>query len=218
MVESLGITVAEGDFHIEAPRAALLQRRQAFAPGVWTQLDEVHGNDVHTVGVPGEHDFAIGDGLVTRARGAVLAVWVGDCAPVVLVGDDGTLGAAHVGWKGALNGVLAATYAAMQPSDTVRAYLGPCIHPCCYEFGPELLADFRQRFGESVVGTTAWGTQALDMRVAVRAALAELDVVLVDTPTPLSECTACHADRYFSHRRRAQHGRQVMTVSKRAAA
>ena len=34
---------------IDVPAAALELRRQAFTPGVWTQLDEVHGTDVRRV-------------------------------------------------------------------------------------------------------------------------------------------------------------------------
>jgi len=207
-------TVRDGDFHIDAPRAALLHRRQAFAPGVWTQLDEVHGTDVRVVSTPGEHDLAVGDAAVTGLRGVVLGVWVGDCAPVVLLGADGTIAVAHAGWRGALDGVLAAVVAAMGASAApVRAWLGPCIHPCCYEFGGAELALFQARFGAGVGATTSWGTPALDMPGVVRAALAELGVHLDD----VSLCTGCRADLYFSHRRRAQSGRQVMTVCKRVA-
>ncbi|MDO8362907.1 MAG: laccase domain-containing protein [Actinomycetota bacterium] len=211
-VHILCSTVADGDFHIEADRVALLHRRAAFTPGRWSQLDEVHGTSVLTVHRPGDHDFEVGDALVTRTRGAVLAVWVGDCAPVAMVGAGGAVAAAHAGWRGALDGVLQATVQAMA-DDRVTAVLGPCIHPCCYEFGVAELDAMVARFGPHVAGRTAWGTPALDMRAAVRAALAEVDVGLVDH----SQCTGCHADRYYSHRRRQQHGRQVVTVCKRAA-
>ena len=199
-------TVYNGDFHIEGHPVALAHRRQAFAPGRWTQLDEVHGIDVHLVHEPGDHDGAVGDAAVTRSAGAVLAVWVGDCAPVALVGADGALGAAHAGWRGALDGVLQRTVRAMHSRD-VRAWLGPCIGPCCYEFGPDELDVMVRRYGDVVAATTTWGAPSLDMRAVVEVALAEVDVVVDDQ----SECTRCHADRYFSHRR-GQRQRQVMTV------
>lgn len=205
-------TRRDGDFHLDGDRAALLHRRDAFATGVWTQLDEVHGVDVRHVHQPGEHDFAIGDAAVTSCRNAVLSVWVGDCAPVVFYSADGALGAAHAGWRGALDGVLQSTVAAM-PSAPLAAVLGPCIHPCCYEFGADDLAAMVARFGAQVASTTAWGTPALDMRAVVRAALGEADVALDDR----SLCTGCHAELFFSHRRRSDLGRQVMTISKRAA-
>lgn len=211
-------TIADGDFHVDGPRAALLHRRAAFEVGCWTQPDEVHGTVVRIVDHPGAHDLEEADGVVTRCRGAVLAAWVGDCAPVVFVGDDGVIAAAHAGWSGALHGVLQATVAAvrLESSDTasVRAILGPCIHACCYEFGTDLLEQFAARFGSHVVGTTSWGSPALHMPAVVAAACTEVDVPLLDN----SVCTGCHPELFYSHRTREQRGRQVMTVTKRVAA
>ena len=94
VVEVRCSTRADGDFHVDGPRAELLACRKRFADGVWTQLDEVHGTEVRVVTSPGEHDFAVGDALVTRLSGVVLGAWVGDCAPVVLISDGGTIAAA----------------------------------------------------------------------------------------------------------------------------
>ena len=56
------------------------------------------------------------------------------------------IGAAHAGWKGALNGVAEATIVAMERlgarREQIRAAVGPCIGPDSYEVGPE----FRDRF------------------------------------------------------------------------
>ncbi len=213
LVEVRCSTILNGDFHLESPRPALLHRRAAFAPGVWTQLDEVHGATVVRVDSPGQHDFQVGDAAVTGCRNAVLAVWVGDCAPVAMVGADGSIAAVHAGWRGAMEGVLQATVLAM-PSAPSVAWLGPCVHPCCYEFGADDLVAVEARYGRQVRGETSWGTPALDMRAVVRSALAEVGVELDDR----SACTGCHGELFFSHRRRADRGRQVMTVSKRAAA
>lgn len=197
-------SVADGDFHIERDRVALEHRRQAFERGPWTQLDEVHGTVVHVVEAPGQHDFAVGDAAVTSLLGVVLGVWVGDCAPLVLVGDD-AVGAVHAGWRGALDGVVQG--AAARLDGRLDAVLGPCIHACCNEFGDDLLQQFADRYGEHVVGTTTWGTPSLDLPAVVRAALAEIDATLTDVST----CTRCHPHEYFSHRR-GQLQRQVMTV------
>ena len=213
IAEVRGSTVLHGDFHVEVDRSALHHRRAAFCPGTWTQPDEVHGTTVLAVDYPGHHDFAPADAVVTHCRGAVLAVWVGDCAPVVLVGADGAIGAAHAGWQGALDGVLQATVRAMGSAE-ITAILGPCIHPCCYEFGIDQLDEFVARFGPGVAGTTTWGTPALDMPAVARAALSEVNVALDDR----SQCTGCNDRQFYSHRRRGQRGRQVLTVQKRARA
>lgn len=216
LVEIRWSSVDDGDFHIDGPRAALLHRRAAFAPGRWSQLDEVHGTDVVVVDSPGAYDFAVGDAMVTSCRGAVLSVWVGDCAPVVLVADGGAIGAAHAGWRGARDGVLQRAVDALRAEPAgvgdVRAFLGPCIHPCCYEFGGDDLDSLVARFGERIRSRTSWGTGALDMRRLVAAALEEVGVSLTD----LSSCTGCDASQWFSHRR-GQRQRQVMTVCRRTS-
>ncbi|MEO0917033.1 MAG: peptidoglycan editing factor PgeF, partial [Pseudomonadota bacterium] len=70
-----------------------------------------------------------------------------DCQPV-LFGDPKAkvIGAAHAGWRGALDGVLEATVEAMERlgadrSDIV-AVIGPTISQRMYEVGPEYLDRF----------------------------------------------------------------------------
>lgn len=202
-------TSADGDFHLEANPVALQHRRQAFMPGPWTQLDEVHGTAVRVIDRPGDLDAAVGDAAVTGCLGAVLAVWVGDCAPVVLVGEKGIVGVVHAGWRGALAGVLDRALDAMQSmgAGAVKAYLGPCVHPCCYEFGELDLQPFSERLGASVVGRTTWGTMSLDMPAVVSLLLHQRQVPM----TKLGGCTACSGGRWFSHRR-GDRGRHVMAV------
>ena len=199
-----------GDFHIEQPRATLEGRRRAFVDLPWSQPDEVHGTTIGVVARPGDCDGVVFDGLVTDVDDVVLDIWVGDCAPVALVSENGRIGAVHAGWRGLEAGVLAEAVAAVRTSidEPVEAVLGPCIHPCCYEFSPDDLHRLAARFSPAVVGLTRLGAPALDMPAAVRAALAEVGVVLRDA----SVCTGCHGDAYFSHRVRNERGRQMMAV------
>ena len=204
----------DGDFHLEGDPVALAHRQQSFMPGRWTHLDEVHGTRVVRVERPGQHDRDVADAAITDVPGAVLSVWVGDCAPLVLVGErDGAtmLGALHAGWRGALDGVIAATVGAMQAHGTT-AVLGPCIHGCCNEFGPDLLAEFEQQFGPEVRATTSWGAPSLHLPAVVAAACGELGVDVVDR----SVCTRCDPSRWFSHRR-GDLGRQVVAACLMAA-
>lgn len=211
---------SDGDFHLDphddgVRPAGLDRRRRALVDLPWTQPDEVHGNTVVVVERPGDHDGVVADALVTSCDGAVLGIWVGDCAPVALIGDDGTIGAVHAGWKGAEAGVLQAAVDTVRRlgAERITAVLGPCIHPCCYEFGDEDLDRLAARHGPAVVGRTAVGARALDMRALVAAALAECAVTLEDH----SVCTGCAADTFFSHRVRADRGRQVMAVWREAS-
>src|SRR5262249_7013385 len=129
-------TRADGDLNAVVVAPAVLARRwQAVAerPVVW--LDEVHGTGGIVVGGD-DRTGASGDALISGEGGGPLGIWVGDCARVAFIADDGVVGAAHVGWRGLLAGVVRDTVTAMRAvgGGTIRAVIGPCIHPECYEF------------------------------------------------------------------------------------
>lgn len=198
-------TRAEGDL---APGSdGVAPRRAAVVDLPWTWLRQVHGAGVARVRWPGDRAGSEADAAVTDVPGAVLAVSVADCAPVVLLGD-GVVGVAHAGWRGLEAGVVGATLAAMRAlgAGEVRAHLGPCIHPCCYEFGAAELARVSAATGGAVRARTSAGALALDVPAAVRVELRRLGVELDESA---SVCTACRPDRSFSHRARAEPERQA---------
>jgi polyphenol oxidase len=201
-----------GDFHPQrVPRADLHRRRRELVDLPWTMLDERHGIDVVEVETPGAGDGHTGDVLVTSLTSTVLGVWVGDCAPVVLVSERAMV-AVHAGWRGLAAGVIDVAAAALGPAATARAFLGPCIGPCCYEFGRADLASVAHgvRVSEgSIAGTTTWGTLSLDVPAAVSAACARHGIPLDRSV----DCTGCDA-RYFSHRRRSDLERHVVAAWK----
>jgi YfiH family protein len=88
-----------------------------------------------------------GDATVTATPGVICAVLTADCAPILLADPEaGVVGAAHAGWKGALDGIVHSTVAAMQALGAeprrMIAVVGPCIAQASYEVG----ADFQDRF------------------------------------------------------------------------
>ena len=108
-----------------------------------------------------------------------------------------------------MEGVLDATVAAMRrQSDTpIEGYVGPCICAGCYEFrGPELNR-LSHQLGPQVVSVSHSGTQALDLRAALRLALGRhhIDLDVAD-----AACTACDGERFFSHRARTDSSRQAV--------
>jgi hypothetical protein len=196
---------ADGD--LAAASVGVAARRAAVVDLPWTWLRQVHGADVVHVRHPGEGAGAAADAAVTDVPGAALAVAAADCAPVVLRGT-GVVGVAHAGWRGLASGVLEATVAALRAlgPGPLEAVLGPCIHACCYEFGRHDLDQVLAATGGAGAGRTAAGSPALDVPAAVAATLGRLGVPLDASP---SGCTACGGDRWFSHRARAEVGRQV---------
>jgi copper oxidase (laccase) domain-containing protein len=90
--------------------------------------------------------------------------------------------------------------------ERIRVALGPSIGPCCFEVGPEVVAAFRDAFGE-VPGLVVRGPDKdhIDLRVAMRTALERAGVLTehIDDRPP---CTRCEPERFFSYRRDGQAG------------
>ena len=106
-------SVAEGDLAISSSQPGLEARRRKVVDLPWTWMHQVHGATVVRVTQAGEGAGVDADAAVTATPAAVLAVQVADCAPVALVGSDGIVGIAHVGWRGLVAGTIRATVDAM---------------------------------------------------------------------------------------------------------
>ncbi|MBI3418527.1 MAG: peptidoglycan editing factor PgeF [Proteobacteria bacterium] len=87
------------------------------------------------------------DAMVTREKGVALGIKTADCAPVLFFDAKAkVIGAAHAGWRGAVDGMLENTVAAMEKlgarAENIRAVIGPCIQQNSYEVGHEFPAPF----------------------------------------------------------------------------
>lgn len=169
---------------------------------------QVHGAALATHAVPqrpspfAESGVAIPevDGHVVSTPGLAPLVFVADCLPVALSGPGG-VAMLHCGWRGLAAGIIAAGVAAI---GATAAAIGPGIGPCCYEVGPELLAEFAG-LGEGV----ADGNR-LDLPEVARRLLAGAGVERIESA---GLCTGCEPELFFSHRRdRGRTGRQAGLV------
>ena len=109
-------------------------------------MHQVHSADVVTL-TSVTADAPKADALVTATPGAGLAILTADCQPVLLADTQaGVIGAAHAGWRGARDGILHATVAAMEnlgaKADNIHAVIGPSISQKAYEVGPEFFEEF----------------------------------------------------------------------------
>jgi polyphenol oxidase len=206
----------DGDLSADELGPFLASGRWAGLAGVpVTWLDQRHTAAVVVVTSPAEHVGRVADAAVTATGGLGVAVWVGDCVPALLVADEGPFAVVHAGWRGLAAGVVGRAVDAVRALGgvTVRAWLGPSIRPCCYEFGEAGLEVVAHRWGPGVRSRTSWGTDALDVPAGVRAALREAGV---DDVVDHGPCTGCDLD-YWSYRRRGDRCRQGL-VAWRAAA
>ena len=93
-----------------------------------------------------------GDGIVNNQRGAILAIQVADCVPVLVADAKGkAVGAFHAGWRGTAKRIVERGVGSMRAAfgckpKNLYAAIGPCIHACCYAVGDEVIDEFRSQF------------------------------------------------------------------------
>ncbi|MCB5275245.1 Laccase domain protein [Arthrobacter sp. SO5] len=173
--------------HVGDDPAEVLHRRGELeqAAGLGSRrfqyMNQVHGNDVATVGTG---PVAAGAGAPTAdalvSRGEPLAVMVADCVPIVLVGEPGdgnpggfpVLAAVHAGRPGVASGVVPAAVARMRVlgAERLSAWIGPSICGSCYEVPERMRADVAAAV-PATWAITSRGTPGLDLPAGVRSQL-----------------------------------------------
>ena len=204
---NLGARWGDDKAHVDENRR-LLAAHAGYAPAALVVTRHVHGTNVWSVGEPLAPDAEF-DGLVCDRPGPVLGAFAADCIPILFADPEArVIGAAHAGWRGTVHGIAGNVVARMielgARAEHIRVALGPSIGPCCFEVGPEVVAEFRAAFGD-LPGMVVAGPQKdhIDLRVASRAVLARAGVTQIDDRPP---CTRCAGDRFFSYRRDGQAG------------
>jgi YfiH family protein len=208
---NLGFATGDEPAHVRANRERL---RAAMGIPRFALARQRHGAAVQRVEVDdvgaGFDDpaRAVGDAdvLATSDRGVPLATLVADCLPIVIAArDDTLLATVHAGWRGLAAGVIETAAALFGPEARPAAAIGPAIGPCHYEVGEDVVKAVAAGSEGHAVVERRGGRTYLDMPRTASAVLAAAGVEPVDVS---GTCTACRADRYFSHRRDGVTGRQ----------
>jgi len=220
---NVGIGSADDRERVMENRARV-SRWFALAPDRLATLHQVHSPEVQIVTMANWQDRPKADGMVTRQPGIVLGVLAADCGPVLFADPQaGVIGAAHAGWRGALDGVLEATVDAMERLGAVRgrivACLGPSISQDNYEVGPEFIDRFLARDPDHA----RWfrtsdrsGHAMFDLRglSLARLAKAGLRAEKIDACTYIDEAR-WYSYRRTTHRAEPDYGRQISAIALR---
>ena len=190
------------------------------APEHLVTVHQVHSADAVALAAPPD-PRPRADAMVTATPGLALAVLTADCQPVLFAdARAGVVGAAHAGWRGALDGVLEATLDAMEALGASRAdtaaVIGPAISQANYEVGPDFLDDFmaddpaNTRFFATGVGDRyQFDLPGYGLHRLRRAGIGAADWT--------RHCTYGDPSRFFSYRRathsgEADYGRLISAI------
>ena len=211
--ESLNLGLSRGD-----DREAVLENRRRLAAAVgFDPARLVCTRQVHTdtVRVVTEADWGLGmdiqpeacDGLVTNVPGTALMVFSADCTMILLEDPvTGAVGAVHAGWRGTALGIVKKAVETMaeafgsRPGD-LRAAIGPCIDRCCFETKSDVPEAMLAALGDEAcvaIDDHGDGTYHVDLKALNRLWLRRAGVEWISVS---DLCTACHTDRFWSHRR-----------------
>jgi YfiH family protein len=150
---NLGFTKQDSRNTVKHNRAAFLQELGAAKPKPWplVTVRQIHSDLIHCVTeLPKEP--LVGDGLITRTPGILLAIQTADCLPIILVDtEQRAVGVFHAGWRGTVKRIVEKGVGEMRRyfgslPRNIKAAIGPGIHACCYEVGPEVRQQFESQF------------------------------------------------------------------------
>ena len=189
-------------------------------------MHQVHGDHIEDVAAAergrGRRELSDAlqgtDGLITAERGTYLCVGHADCL-AVLVADSrqGVVGAAHMGWRGAAQGIAAKLVRRMvdahqcKPSDFWIG-LSCCLGPCHLELSEARYREFSLMPGyEKFCSPLALGHFNLDLWAAATSAL-ESEGVPAGRIETQRYCTLDHPDAFYSYRGEAGRTGRMMSV------
>lgn len=212
--DSFNLAAHVGDQPEAVQQNRELLRRELRLPASPCWLDQRHGSEVAVVDnvTPGKTPRTA-DAAVAQSGGKVCVVLTADCLPVLLCDKGGTcVAAVHAGWRGLAAGVLAAALAQLNvPADGLMAWLGPCISARAYEVDQPVRARLLAASPDSgsAFHPSRPGHWLADLAAVARLQLREHGVIEI-YGTDL--CTYSEPQRFFSHRRDGDTGRQATLI------
>lgn len=217
---NLGFNTEDPLHNVEANRSTLARSFEV-PPHLLLTVRQVHGTDLLVLDEPNpdlSHFLHVEcDGILTNQPGILLGVLVADCYPVLLFDPFAkAVATIHVGWRGAAAGILTKAVRSLVAlfgcrPEQLRAAIGPGIGAHKYEVDRPVREAFRSgnHDWDAIAVEKSLGKWRLDLRQSCRLELERAGLLAAHIEAA-SECTCCHRELLFSHRRDHGHtGRQM---------
>ena len=185
---------------------ALVMEALGASGSVLVQPRQVHGIEVVTVRTLSDaQDLASqefeADGVAVGCADVAALLCFADCVPVIGAAPDGSFFVAHAGWRGVAGRIVERSIErlcslAECPPSMVNLYIGPYIHACHFEVGPEVRARFEDEFGRACIADERHVDLGAALRQSMYAAGAAPDRI-----ADAGVCTVCDGgSRFYSYR------------------
>jgi len=195
---------------------------ETISSAIWADdivaLKQTHSNSgFHVSNLEKDKKFFTteGDFLITQESDLGIAVITADCVPLVLHNlENQAIAIVHVGWKGAVTGIVKAvcTDALFSKNmDLVQAFIGPSALDCCYEVQKDFLEHFDEEIKEKcfvVRDEKIYYNNTLFIRIKLKS----LGIFDRNIYTDYNICTIC-SEEFCSYRRDGKMARRNVTVA-----
>lgn len=187
-------------------------------------VKQVHGNDILLIDEENpdlSHFLTVEvDAIVTNLQGIMIGILTADCFPILIWHKEKKIAAAiHAGWRGAANGLIDKVIKTIDahfdcPATELQAAIGPGIGVHNYEIDRPVRDAFRQGTGfwNEISKETKLGHWQLNIPLSCQLQL-EQSGLKPQNIEIAKECTCCHPESFFSHRRdNGVTGRQIAFI------
>ena len=174
--------------------------------------NQIHSTNVLEVKKGGVYQNT--DAFVSKTPGVALGIQVADCG-AILFGDfdNKVIGAAHAGWRGAINGIIPNTINRMielgaNPRST-DVFVSACIAKHNFEVGNEVAVQFPIH----LVNSVDYEKPHVDLNGLIFEQLIDSGILSKKIQID-SRCTIDHKDDFYSYRREGDNSGRMLGVVK----
>jgi len=190
--------------HVNDEQGAVLENRELLlshynlpSKPVW--INQTHSN--MSVDADSISSIVDADASYSKKIGTVCGILTADCLPVFVSNKDGTtVGIAHAGWRGLVDGVIESLIESFDCNGKdLVVHLGPAISQLFFEVGDEVKAQYlsKNKNFENCF-TYVNNKYYLNLYEAARVVLKSFGVSSISGG---NRCTYKDSDQYFSYRR-----------------
>jgi len=190
--------------HVNDEQGAVLENRELLlshynlpSKPVW--INQTHSN--MSVDADSISSIVDADASYSKKIGTVCGILTADCLPVFVTNKDGTtVGIAHAGWRGLVDGVIESLIESFDCNGKdLVVHLGPAISQLFFEVGDEVKAQYlsKNKNFENCF-TYVNNKYYLNLYEAAREVLKSFGISSISGG---NRCTYKDSDQYFSYRR-----------------